>query len=50
MNTYGLTELGGPGMGFECEARSGLHLNEDHFLVETIDPVTYEPVARRAKG
>ncbi|MDR3569743.1 MAG: phenylacetate--CoA ligase [Syntrophobacteraceae bacterium] len=50
MNTYGLTELGGPGMGFECEARSGLHLNEDHFLIETIDPVTFEPVAEGQRG
>ena len=50
MNTYGLTELGGPGQGFECEARSGLHLNEDHFLIETIDPVTFEPVPEGQRG
>lgn len=50
MNTYGLTELGGPGMGFECEGRTGLHLNEDHFLVETIDPVTLEPVPEGQRG
>ncbi len=50
MNTYGLTELGGPGMAFECEARNGLHINEDHFLVEIIDPVTFEPVPDGQRG
>ena len=32
MEAYGLTELGGPGVAFDCEAQDGLHLNEDHFL------------------
>ena len=37
---YGLTELSGPGVSFECEEQSGMHINEDHFIVETIDPET----------
>ncbi|MBE6627283.1 MAG: phenylacetate--CoA ligase, partial [Ruminococcaceae bacterium] len=37
---YGLTELSGPGVAFECEEQTGMHINEDHFIVETIDPET----------
>jgi phenylacetate-CoA ligase len=37
---YGLTEIIGPGVAFECEAQSGLHINEDMFYPEIIDPVT----------
>ncbi len=37
---YGLTELSGPGVSFECEEQTGMHVNEDHFIVETIDPET----------
>jgi phenylacetate-CoA ligase len=40
MDTYGLTEVLGPGVAFECEERRGLHVNEDHFIAEVIDPVT----------
>ncbi|SPF50864.1 phenylacetyl-CoA ligase [Syntrophobacter sp. SbD1] len=47
---YGLTELGGPGMAFECDEGNGLHINEDHFLVETVDPVTLEPVPLGQRG
>jgi len=47
---YGLTELGGPGMAYDCDERNGLHVNEDHFLVETIDPVTLEPVPFGKRG
>jgi len=50
MEAYGLTELGGPGVGFDCEAQSGIHINEDHFLAEVVDPVTLQPVPRREKG
>ncbi len=39
-DNYGLTEIIGPGVAGECEARDGLHINEDHFLVEVIDPAT----------
>jgi phenylacetate-CoA ligase len=41
---YGLSEIMGPGVGFECEYQSGLHINEDHFLVEVLDPETHEPL------
>jgi phenylacetate-CoA ligase len=37
-DSYGLSELTGPGVAAECEARSGLHVNEDHFLVEVVAP------------
>lgn len=37
---YGLTEMGGPGVAFECLEKVGMHVNEDHFVVEIIDPVT----------
>jgi len=47
---YGLTELGGPGMAYDCDERNGLHINEDHFLAETIDPVTLEPVPPGQRG
>ena len=40
VDTYGLTEVLGPGVAFECEARRGLHVNEDHFIAEIVDPVT----------
>jgi phenylacetate-CoA ligase len=39
-DNYGLTEIIGPGVSGECEARAGLHINEDHFLLEVIDPET----------
>ena len=39
---YGLTELSGPGVSFECEAQTGMHINEDHFIPEVIDPDTGE--------
>ena len=41
-NSYGLTEMGGPGIGFECEFKAGLHLWEDNFLLEIINPATGE--------
>lgn len=39
---YGLTEISGPGVSFECEAQTGMHVNEDHFIAEIIDPKTGE--------
>lgn len=39
---YGLTETSGPGVAFECEAQTGMHINEDHFIAEIIDPETEE--------
>jgi phenylacetate-CoA ligase len=43
-NNYGLSEVIGPGVAGECAARRGMHVQEDHFLVECLDPVTLEPV------
>ncbi|WP_075859394.1 phenylacetate--CoA ligase family protein [Carboxydothermus pertinax] len=42
-DNYGLSEVIGPGVSGECQERQGLHINEDHFLVEVVDPVTLEP-------
>jgi len=42
MEAYGLTELMGPGVSFDCIEQNGLHINEDHVLPEIIDPVTEE--------
>ena len=39
---YGLTEISGPGVSFECEEQQGMHINEDHFIAEIIDPDTGE--------
>jgi phenylacetate-CoA ligase len=44
-NSYGLSEMNGPGVAFECERKKGMHLWEDHFLIEIINPRTGEPVA-----
>jgi phenylacetate-CoA ligase len=41
-NNYGLAEMGGPGVAIECPARDGLHVWEDHFVVEVVDPKTGE--------
>ena len=43
-NSYGLSEMNGPGVAFECAYQNGLHLWEDAYLVEIIDPNTLEPV------
>jgi len=43
-DNYGLTEVMGPGVAGECRERNGMHINEDHFLVEVINPDTLEPV------
>jgi len=51
VDIYGLSEIMGPGVACEChEARSGLHGWEDHFLFETIDPETLQPVPRGESG
>ena len=50
-NVYGLSEIVGPGVSAECaEARQGMHLQEDHFLAEVIDPETEQLVAPGAEG
>ena len=51
MNIYGLSEIMGPGVAMECsEAREGMHIFEDHFLVETINPATEELLPPGEKG
>lgn len=47
---YGLTEISGPGVSFECSAQSGMHINEDHFIAEIIDPETGEVLPEGSKG
>ena len=47
---YGLTEISGPGVAFECEEQNGMHINEDHFYVEVIDPETGEVLPEGSKG
>ncbi len=47
---YGLTEISGPGVAFECSAQSGMHINEDHFIAEVIDPETEEVLPEGSKG
>lgn len=47
---YGLTETSGPGVAFECECQTGMHINEDHFIAEIIDPETEEVLPLGSKG
>jgi len=47
---YGLTETTGPGVAFECEEQTGMHINEDHFIPEIIDPDTGEVLPEGEKG
>ena len=49
-DVYGLTEITGPGVAFECSAKHGMHINEDHVLAEIIDPATGEPLPDGEKG
>ena len=47
---YGLTETSGPGVAFECCEQTGMHINEDHFIAEIIDPETEEVLPAGSKG
>jgi phenylacetate-CoA ligase len=47
---YGLTEMCGPGVSTDCDQHDGLHLWEDHFLLECLDPITFEPVGPEEEG
>ncbi len=47
---YGLTEISGPGVAFECEEQTGMHINEDHFIAEVINPQTGEVLPDGEKG
>ncbi|MCL5961289.1 MAG: phenylacetate--CoA ligase [Chloroflexi bacterium] len=50
INIYGLTEIIGPGVSCECTHKNGMHVQEDHFLAEIIDPVTGEPLGYGREG
>ncbi len=47
---YGLTEISGPGVSFECSEQTGMHINEDHFIAEIINPITGEVLPEGEKG
>ena len=49
-NSYGISEMMGPGVAFECPQQNGLHIWEDYFIPEILDPVTLEPVPEGAVG
>ena len=50
IDIYGLSEVVGPGVSCECEEQTGMHVNEDHFIPEIIDPETFEPVPKGEMG
>lgn len=47
---YGLTEIMGPGVAYECSQQNGMHVNEDHFIIEIIDPETGQPLPEGQQG
>ncbi len=49
-NNYGLSEIIGPGVAGECQEKCGMHVNEDHFLMEIVDPATGAPVPEGEAG
>jgi len=49
-NSYGLSEMNGPGVAFECQCKNGLHIWEDGYIAEIIDPETLEPVPDGERG
>ena len=49
-NSYGISEMMGPGVAFECPEQNGIHIWEDYFIVEIIDPVTLKPVPEGELG
>ena len=49
-DNYGLSEIIGPGVSGECREQNGLHINEDHFLVEVVDPETLQPMPEGETG
>jgi phenylacetate-CoA ligase len=50
IDIYGLSEVMGPGVASECEHQSGLHVFEDQFMIEIVDPETFEPVPDGQRG
>jgi phenylacetate-CoA ligase len=49
-NSYGLSEMNGPGVAFECQEQAGMHLWEDHYIMEIIDPESGEPLPPGERG
>ena len=49
-NSFGMSEMCGPGVAFECPEQNGLHIWEDYYIVEIVDPVTLEPVPEGEVG
>ncbi len=49
-DNYGLSEILGPGVAYECEHRCGMHVSEDHFIIEVIDPDTLKPLPEGQEG
>ena len=49
-NSFGMSEMCGPGVAFECTEQNGLHIWEDYYIVEIVDPVTLEPVPEGEVG
>lgn len=49
-DVYGLTEIMGPGVAYECSEQTGMHVNEDHFIIEALDPDTGIPVPDGVPG
>jgi phenylacetate-coenzyme A ligase PaaK-like adenylate-forming protein len=50
IDIYGLSEVVGPGVSCECEYQDGLHINEDHFVPEIIDPESLQPLPPGSRG
>jgi len=50
IDIYGLSEVLGPGVAAECQCKCGLHVNEDHFIIEIVDPETLRPVHEGERG
>jgi len=50
LDIYGLSEMGGPGVAFECLCKAGMHINEDHYLAEVIDPESLRPLPEGEVG
>ena len=44
LDIYGLSEMGGPGVAYECLCKAGMHINEDHYIAEVVDPHTLQPL------
>ncbi len=50
LDIYGLSEMGGPGVAFECLCKAGMHISEDHYMAEVIDPETLQPLPEGEVG